>query len=325
MAPLSTTIVGTAFSKRVMDGISRRRPFAIGLRNHEKGAIIEEMKTRHRFIYSLDYSGFDSSIPAEMIDDAFGVARTYLDLDKHEKSVWDRYVNDFIHSRLVSTLDGQITQKHRGIPSGSAFTSIIGSIVNLILAQYMWIRATGHGLATDQMFILGDDILIASNTQVKPALLARYAAELGFTVSTEKSSVRDGKLESPDAYTNQVHFLGHYWVHGLPRRPVKELVQRMVYPERHARRSRGVSLLRLLSYTADAREGFEIFRLAYPGPRVLSEVFRLLNDIGDESDELLTSIDLPGNLRYRRDVEGTILTDSGTARGLSLFFLGQLL
>lgn len=257
MAPLPTTIVGTRYSKRVMEALSRRRPFVWGLRGHEQGAIISEIESRFRYVYSLDFSKFDSTVPARMIDDAFRVARTHLDLDESEMGVWRRYVNDFIHSRIIAP-DGHVYQKHRGVPSGSAFTSIIDSIVNLLLVSYMWEKLTGHSLNHDRVLVMGDDVIIGSNTRLDLGQLASAASDLGFVLSVEKSTITDTSREARAFDDNRTHFLGHWWVHSQPHRPTKELLQRMVYPERHKKRVPGEHLVRLAAYAMTCREGRDL-------------------------------------------------------------------
>lgn len=320
MASLPTTIVGTCFSKPVSEALARRRPFSWGLRDIEKAAFVEELKSRFRYIYSLDYSGFDSSVPARMIDDAFGVARTHLDLTDEEGEVWNRYVSDFIHSRLI-TPDGDVYRVHKGVPSGSAFTSIIDSIVNLILTNYIWHRLMGHGIASDRLFILGDDVVFASDARYDLADISRVAGELGFTVSVQKSEITDTHRDAPDPYTNQVHFLGHYWVKGYPRRPRHELLQRIAYPERHAHRSKQQSLVRFYSYLQDSREAHEIFGKVYPFGDILKRLTVCLDDIGDMDDELVF-YDLPGQLRYKVKVEGAEVPEIRSQKGLTLGLFG---
>jgi hypothetical protein len=323
MAPLASTIVGTGFSKPISQALARKRPFTWGLRDVEKGAILEELKSRYRYVYSLDYSGFDTSVPAMMIDDAFSIAKSHLNLSEAELSVWKRYVSDFIHSRLI-TPTGDVWQKHKGVPSGSAFTSIIGSIVNLLLLNYMHIRVFGHGIEQDRVLILGDDVVFATNNFVELGKLSAYAGELGFTVSVEKSSVTDTHAESPGPYKNQVHFLGHYWVHGMARRPVHEILQRMAFPERHRKRTDKESLIRLFSYLQDSREAWEIFRMIYRNPDILSALTDCLDDIGEES-QTFTVNDLPGQLRYRAKVEGQHLPIPHRRRGVALGIIGPAL
>ena len=323
MAPLATTIVGTGFAKPVSQALARKRPFTWGLRDVEKGAIVEELKSRYRYVYSLDYSGFDTSVPAMMIDDAFSIAKSHLDLTSSEESVWKRYVSDFIHSRLI-TPKGEIWQKHKGVPSGSAFTSIIGSIVNLLLLNYVHIRVFGHAIEQDRVLILGDDVVFATNGYVELAKLSAYAGELGFTISVEKSDVTDTQRESTGPYKNQVHFLGHFWVHGMARRPVHEILQRMAYPERHRKRTDQESLIRLFSYLQDSREAWSIFRAIYSQPELLSALTACLDDIGEESTTF-TVDDLPGQLRYRAKVEGQHLPIPHQRRGVALGIVGPAL
>jgi len=308
--------------------MARRRPFCIGLRDVEKAALVSELRSRFRYVYSIDYSGFDASVSAKLIDDTFGIARTHLELSEADEAVWRRYVNDFIHSRLIGS-DGEVYQKHKGIPSGSAFTSIIGCLVNLVLSQYIWERATGHGIPADRLLIQGDDVVIASNTRIEKNVLAAYAGELGFSFSVEKTEITDRHREAvirkagSDPYANQVHFLGHYWVNGSPRRPKQELLQRMVFPGRHLSRTDRDSVIRLLSYTADAREGWEIFRSVYGQSNGMTAIFAALDEAG--GNVVVPSIDLPGQLRYRLDAEREYFSNQVELRGLMLGLIARLL
>lgn len=305
MAPLPTTIVGTRYSKRVLEALSRRRPFVWGLRGHEQGAIISEIESRFRYVYSLDFSKFDSTVPSRMIDDAFRVARTHLDLDEGELGVWRRYVNDFIHSRIIAP-DGHVYQKHKGVPSGSAFTSIIDSIVNLILVSYMWEKVTGHSLPHDRVLVMGDDVIVGSNSRLSLSQLASAASDLGFVLSVEKSTITDKSRESKRFDDNRTHFLGHWWVHSQPHRPERELLQRMVYPERHRKRAPSDYLIRLIGYASTSVEGRNILVKVFPHQDVVQSLLRVadaMNRVG-WSDGELADVDLPGQLRLKRRVLG---------------------
>lgn len=91
-------------------------------------------KQQRHIIISLDYAGFDSSVPAFIIRDAFGILSDLFDLSGKEYLVWQFIVNYFVHTPLM--MYGSVRQKHRGIPSGSCFTSIIGTICNMIISYY---------------------------------------------------------------------------------------------------------------------------------------------------------------------------------------------
>lgn len=308
MAPIATTIVASRFSKPVSKRLARRRPFAYGLRQWDKIALVEGFRSKYRYVYSLDFSGFDASIPAHIIDDAFGLLSTYLDMTEEETVLFKRIQNDFIHSQLL-TPDGKIYQVHKGVPSGNPFTSLIDSVVNLIVTQYMWLRITGNMVPGDSVLILGDDVIIARDERIPMSKLAGAAAELGFTLSVEKSEVAHSYRESDldeagqpvDEFNNQVYFLGHYWMNGRARRPMKEVLQRQVFPERHKSRSVNESLLRLYSYIPDCWEGFQLFRTVYDDPDLVRAINTALRDIGSEVE--LATFDLPGRLRLLFEVE----------------------
>jgi hypothetical protein len=320
MAPLATTIVGTRFSKPIYKALVRTRPFAWGLRNWDKAAIAAEFKSKNRYVYNLDFSGFDSGIPARMIDDAFGILKTHLELSAEDEDLWKRYVNDFIHSRLI-TPEGDVYQVHKGVPSGNPFTSLIDSVVNLIVIQYCFIRITGKRVPDNRVMVLGDDAIIASDVRLSLSQLAKAAAELGFTLSVEKSAVVNSYRESVDPYTDEVYFLGHYWVNGIPRRPVKEIAQRQAFPERHKKRTRQESLLRLLSYIADSRESWALFRLVWKAPDIQHAVTEAVRDIGHEVE--LATYDMPGRLRMLFEVDdGEADEHPMSAGGLALAMLG---
>nr|QKI28960.1 hypothetical protein [Kummerowia striata partitivirus] len=328
MAPLATTIVGTRFSKPVLQNLERRRPFVWGLHNVEKGAILGEMEARFEYIYSLDFSKFDATVPAKMIDDAFRVVRTHLELDEADQALFTRYVNDFIHSRIIAP-DGEVYQKHRGVPSGSAFTSIIGSIVNLILISYMWNKCTGTMLDHDRVLIMGDDVVVASHTRLEMSQLATAASELGFELSVEKSTITKTRHKSVGYFDNRTHFLGHTWVFGIPHRPVEELVKRMAFPERHAARSKSLSLTRLKEYSGSCYEGHhEILRRIFRNPGTLEACFVLLDKLSravEEDGEVRVSAkDLPGQSRLRLQVEGREY-DEVVTKGLVNLLYGFML
>lgn len=303
MAPLPTTIVGTRYSKRVLEALSRRRPFVWGLRGHEQGAIISEIEARFRYVYSLDFSKFDSTVPARMIDDAFRVARTHLDLDENELGVWRRYVNDFIHSRIIAP-DGRVYQKHKGVPSGSAFTSIIDSIVNLILVSYMWEKVTGHSLPHDRVLVMGDDVIVGSNSRLSLAQLASAASDLGFVLSVEKSTITDKSRESKKFDDNRTHFLGHWWMHSQPHRPEKEILQRMLYPERHRKRGPAEHLVRILGYAGTCVEGRSIMVKMFPHQDLIQSYMMVADAMrrAGWSEDVVSDADLPGQLRDRKSV-----------------------
>lgn len=305
MAPLATTIVGSRYSKRVMEALRRTRPFVWGTHGIERGAILSELESRYRYVYSLDFSKFDSTVPARMIDDAFRVARTHLDLDEKEQAVWTKYVNDFIHSRIIAP-DGHVYQVHKGIPSGSAFTSVIGSLVNLILVSYMWHSITGHELPHDRVLVMGDDVIIGSNSYVTKSQLESAASDLGFVLSVEKTDIVDTSKLSQN-WREHTHFVGYHWMHGQPHREEFKIVRSMVYPERHRKRAPHEWIVRMLGYAMTSREGLGLLLRTFPAQNTMQSYYNASDrarELGWSDEDDTHDVDLPGQLRYRRRVEG---------------------
>lgn len=223
--------------------------------------MVLDFQARYKRVYSLDFSGFDTTIPAFIIDDAFRILATHLDMTDEQEEVYSRIVHDFIHARIVLP-DASVWQKHRGIPSGNPFTSMIGSICNLLILNYVWIRLTGRALGARQVMVLGDDSIVATNSNPSLDEIADVAAELGMVVSPSKSSVATSG--------QRVHFLGHYWVNGRPHRDLRELVVRLVFEERHVKPSRGRRLARIYGFMAESYEAYDL------GVELLNTYFRNL-------------------------------------------------
>jgi hypothetical protein len=89
---------------------------------------------RRDVIMTLDFSSFDSTVPAFLIRDAFKILRNLFQLDDREEKYWDFIVDYFINTPIM--MYGTVRQKHRGVPSGSCFTNIIDTLCNMIICYY---------------------------------------------------------------------------------------------------------------------------------------------------------------------------------------------
>jgi len=88
---------------------------------------------------TLDWSSFDSTIPVWLIHEAFDVIwSTYTfpseSIRKKFEPVFKYIKNYFIHTPIMLS-DGVVWQKSHGIPSGSSFTQLVGSIVNILVTR----------------------------------------------------------------------------------------------------------------------------------------------------------------------------------------------
>jgi hypothetical protein len=313
MAPLATTLVASRFSKAVYDGLRFLGVFAYSKRKLEVGGFISELQARFRYVYSIDFSGFDAGLPAFLIDDVFGILKSWLRLNEEDSRVLDRVIHDFIHSRIILP-DGSIWQVHRGVPSGNPFTSLVDSVANLLLINYCLIRTTGVALKADRVMILGDDSVFGADRYVPLPDLARAAAELGMTISVEKSKIA--------TLSDNVEFLGHQWSHARPYRPLWDIVQRMVFPERHLKRTRSDSIIRFYTYSSDAEDWITLLYMVRTNWGSYLDMVRALLQEADVGE--ITFESGPGNLRFLESVEPDLLP-SEIRQGTNLAVYGTVL
>ncbi|ABZ10945.1 RNA-dependent RNA polymerase [Rose cryptic virus 1] len=123
--------------------------------------LIEEILSEQDYIYMFDWSGFDASVQEWELRFAFGLLESILIFPSSvEHQVWQFIIELFIY-RKIAAPNGKIYLKTLGIPSGSCFTNIIGSIVNYVRIQYMFFRLTREFVTA---FTHGDDSLVGVPT-----------------------------------------------------------------------------------------------------------------------------------------------------------------
>jgi len=226
---------------------------------------------------SLDFSAFDMSVQEDIILLAFDLLRPVFYMNGKSKEEWNMIVEYFINTKV--RCDGRDFMVRGGIPSGSAWTHIVGSTISLLLAYYCFGDNALH------VKCYGDDLVVFCRR--KPLLddICRWAATLGFEVSVEKSVV------------GEIHWLGYNITGSYPRilDPVKRWAA-FFHPERpdetmahHKGRLMGYALSSLgdPAFLNDAKR----ILAGIPGPYLMNESavapeFRDL--IGDE--KLLSSI-----------------------------------
>lgn len=159
--------------------------------------------------YCIDFSKFDTSVPAEVLRLAFSIVkRKFRDTDQ---GYWD-----FVEKNLIETLivlpEGDIYKKKKGVASGDPWTSLIGSYANWIVLDVIF-REAGF---QPKIWVFGDDSVVAIPRESKlgiPQLSALARSMFGMNISMEKSYKTD-ILYAPDANdlvrTGSVSFLSLY-------------------------------------------------------------------------------------------------------------------
>jgi hypothetical protein len=239
-------------------------PMAFAMATGALGTKLRVAAYHKEWAYSLDMSQFDATISAELIHIAFNVLRTWYDLSEVEP-VSGKTVDEifklieyyFIHTTIVMP-DGCIyIGKDHGVSSGSFFTQIVDSIVNVIIGGT--IAARYHlNVSKKEIFVLGDDLLFWSNRVVDLDKVAQYAnSQFGVRLhGSEKSAIFH--------YDQKIHYLGRDWDNGLPGLDEAEILKRMAFPEKFRKypkdpeeRKRAVHMM-VLSYAATYREAWKI-------------------------------------------------------------------
>lgn len=188
-----------------------------------------------RFLMT-DFSNFDATVPAWLIRDIFNVIEEKIDFSKISdgESVFDvdsvterrkfrRIVSYFINT-TVQNCDGKRFQKGHGVPSGSMFTNIIDTFVNMLISRVIVKICSDSDPLFDIYF--GDDGLIS----IPPGVLVdmnkyRKAAKdlFGMTINANKSYVT--------SVLKNVHFLGYFNYYGSPFKTTPELIASLLYPQ----------------------------------------------------------------------------------------------
>jgi len=242
--PLEMTLLESKYARPLIDHfLSYRTPMALGLSKPALGGLLSGLQRRH--LYALDFSKFDASIPAHFIETAFSILETWFDVDPVE---WKMILNYFIHTPIVMP-DGHLyVGKDHGVPSGSYFTQLIDSIVNIML-----IGMISHKFRLRvywrEVLVLGDDSIFCTDRKVKLQHMAAFVSALGFKLNVLKSMV------------DKVHFLGAEWRRGLPDLDVTELATKAVYPERFRKYTTSADHWNvLLSYASQYLSGYRFVR-----------------------------------------------------------------
>lgn len=209
------------FSNPFQRWINLQEFYAGGKDNDYISIIISNNSYQFTKFMSIDYSSFDQTISSWLIEDAFDVVRSAFDLTPGQAREFHAVVDRFIHKDFI--LNEGIIHADKGVPSGSMFTQIIDTIVNVIVVN-TYFNAIGKAC---KMIAMGDDNAIFCDEGIKIEELASYISKnFGLIIKTDDKS-NEG-LTSRD----RVKFLSSYWTPGGRWRHPNQLISRMLFPER---------------------------------------------------------------------------------------------
>lgn len=209
------------FSRAIQDLMSKVPFYAGGINDEQTGRLLRAMELKHKYWTSIDFSHYDQSVQAWVIQDAFDILHDLFHQDADfDEDLWQIVVHDFIHKTLYGP-GGELFSSRNGIPSGSMFTQIIGSICNFIMiTSYLLSR----GIDSQDMMIMGDDNIFFTDKHIDLVDMQGYMrATYGMTMHPHKCT--------SGTSTTSPEFLSREWTpRGVFRHPYK-LMLRMLYPE----------------------------------------------------------------------------------------------
>jgi len=268
-------IWGFPYSQTAIEGLlawpllqefkGRNTPMAFAVTTGTLGTKLRVASYHKEFAYSIDMSKFDSSISKFLILEAFKILWTWFDPTSIEpvtgltmKQVGLTMESYFITSPIVMPNGMLYKGRKHGVPSGSFFTQMIDSVVNVIIAGTISSRFRLH-VSKDEIFVLGDDLLLWTNRDMELEAMSKYASSV-FHVEFNPSKSRKFR------YNESIHFLGRNWTQGVPDLPKQDILARMKFPERfrlysrnYETRKRQVRML-ILSYASVYWSAWDIAR-----------------------------------------------------------------
>ena len=165
---------------------------------------------------SVDYSKFDQTIPAWLIRLAFGLIKEMFDEQYWPELDW--IMNNFIHTKIMFN-GGICFEKHRGIPSGSNFTQVIGSMVNAImLCTYLARKSVGNEkvkqeyveVQVSEMLTMGDDNVVFTRNRIDLDDMSAYLERIfGVKINVEKTC-QGSRLQPPEFIKREWRCDGEY-------------------------------------------------------------------------------------------------------------------
>lgn len=222
MVSLSQILAETKFAKPLQQRLALSPWYAGGKSSREIMALILKRRERYNYWTTIDYSKYDMHISDWLIDDAFDIIRCAFLPGAVDEDLLTIVRSDFKNKVFIDG-EGHLRQSHKGVPSGSMFTQIIDSIINLlVITTYFFAKDLG----TFDALIMGDDNLIYSFSKIDLSDLQSYLSKnFGLVMNASKSTQGSAPKGNPE-------FLSRFWTpYGVWRAPTV-MLEKLLYPER---------------------------------------------------------------------------------------------
>jgi hypothetical protein len=273
--PAAMTWIEGKFAQPLIEAYSQNEtPVAMGGHTPSKlSMMVSSVNGNENEAFNLDFSGFDATVPPWLIRAAFDILKRQIRFDEWQghpvnkptqgkwARVWDKMVWFFINTVIVG-VNGVMYRKDTGIPSGSYFTSIVGSICNYIAINVCILLTVGKTGVPKIHKVLGDDswFILPWRLSIRVKLLAwSFLLKKYFGMILSPSENEGGK--SQRGRPENVKFLGYMYRFGYPYREDYDIFKTLLYPESNSR-SPADTWARLLGvYISSAGTSFALEQL----------------------------------------------------------------
>lgn len=224
--PLDQVLIEHTIYGPIMENLSFNHPL---LSRNSSSIIAQKIyssEIRYKYNVGIDYSQFDARVPSGVIRVIFNKLKQLFNtnnktddyLFRFEKT-FEKVIQGFIDT-IILMPDGHLYQKHRGIPSGSQLTSLIGSLCNLTMLKYYFMSSKIHG----RSLALGDDSASFINNKISLNHLSAFMSRVfGMIVNPSKCSFRN----SGDG----VEVLGYLYKRGFRQEDPRKTLAKLIFPE----------------------------------------------------------------------------------------------
>jgi hypothetical protein len=147
--------------------------------------LLQDARSAGLTIVSADFSNFDASVSRTLLECVFDLLRFWFSDDSASRL--DILEETFATVPLI-TPDGVFKDRNGGVPSGSALTNLVDTLVNVIAGKYVAARL---GIKLRSYEVLGDDSVFVFEPFPGVKEISEVLKELGLESSPEKQFVSD--------------------------------------------------------------------------------------------------------------------------------------